>query len=84
VGVEFCVHHLDLLVGAPDRQAHEPELSGLRSRRWTGFLFFNLVFNALPGGTTSCTYARQLAGSRSTMPTEKELGADVAMCPVFG
>ncbi len=78
--VEFCIHHLDLLVGVPDRPGPRTRTVELALKTVDG-----LVGCQRPARWDDLMYLRK-ASSRETLDDvdRDELGADVARYPVFG
>jgi hypothetical protein len=78
--VEFCVHHLDLLVGVPGRPGPRPGAVEVALNTVDG-----LLGRQRPARWDDLTYLRKATGRQPLDDADRqELGADVARYPVFG
>ena len=79
--VEFCVHHLDLLVGVPDRPGPRPAAFQLALSTIDGLL----GELQRPASWDELTYLRKATGREPLDDADRDhLGKDVAKYPVFG
>ncbi len=79
--VEFCVHHLDLLVGVPDRPGPRPGAFELALSTIDGLL----GELQRPASWDELTYLRKATGREPLDDADRDhLGKDVAKYPVFG
>jgi len=79
--VEFCLHHLDLLVGVPDRPGPRPGAVELALSTVDGLL----GELQRPASWDELTYLRKATGRKPLDDADRDhLGASVSRYPVFG